>query len=155
MGISLVLVALTIAGKNVDDLDSFHDFEHIPGHLTLLLRLVCGIVVIVGSWRLPADPRATPLLRRLLFLGVVYFCVFPVAVFCATLFVPEHRRHPFVTILVMLVQGGTLVSMHVLLLSPTSSYAAVAQLARAVQDLPQATRGSSSAHSWRQKIAIE
>lgn len=79
----LQTVLMNVGRKYEDHHESFHDFEHWPGKVLMLMRVALSVVLNVGiisTLRNTANEDALTLLRRLRVVGTFWFTAFPVLV---------------------------------------------------------------------------
>jgi hypothetical protein len=96
-----------------DDFHQFHDFEHLPGFLTVLLRaLLWGIFVFGISRTLSSTPHIVManLLKRLRIAGSIWFLAFPILVVATFLF-PPYTRNQVITAASLTLQTAALAVM--------------------------------------------
>jgi hypothetical protein len=81
-----------------DDFNQFHDHEHLPGYLLMLLRVVMCIVFQIGitSTKKNVGGAVSRFLLQLQICGTLWFLGFPCLVFVSGYFA-EYLRHRIVT----------------------------------------------------------
>jgi len=113
------------------DFATFHDHEHAPGKLRVLLRMVLGLLFFAGCSlqvrRVSSDPDLSKFVRNLLVLGTIWIAAFPTIVFFVG-WLPPYRRHPVIVVVSMLLQSGALASLGYITLAHGSSYRKVSTL---------------------------
>ncbi|GBG28242.1 Integral membrane protein GPR180 [Hondaea fermentalgiana] len=117
-----------------DDFLKFHDYDGLAGKFLLLQRLVLGIaftlsiVNTIQSEEARGQIQLQGFLRSLAVFGAVWFFVFPVLVFVASIFA-HYLRHRIVTGGVLIIQATTLTLMTQQFLGNSSWYARVSEVA--------------------------
>jgi len=115
-----------------DDFDTFHDFEHLPGRILVLLRLCMATLFIPIVLR--TQRCASERLRRFLAcwtaLGTMWFLQLPLLVILATRF-PTYARHRLVSGIGAIIQSLALAGLVALFTGAAKSYyLAVSTVAR-------------------------
>jgi len=102
--IAFTQFSLELAGRLYeDDFNQFHDHEHWPGYLLMLMRVglaglfIYGIRTTKSTCAKSAEEEMTRFFQKLSIIGCLWFLTFPVLVFMASVATPQ-RRHAIVTI---------------------------------------------------------
>eukprot|EP00299_Pterocystis_sp_00344_P000065 c10019_g1_i3.p1 GENE.c10019_g1_i3~~c10019_g1_i3.p1 ORF type:complete len:396 (+),score=87.73 c10019_g1_i3:1033-2220(+) len=99
--LAVVVIYLELWGHRYDDdFNQFHDFEHLPGFLTIALRCCLWGVFLLGISRtLHSTPHINlvTFLKRFRIAGTVWFLTFPFVVVLTSLFFVPYVRHQIVT----------------------------------------------------------
>lgn len=89
-------VLLSLLGcKFSHEIDSYHDFEHWPGKILMIIRVLLGICLVAAclQTRMKCARIMQPFYLRLALVGSVWFQSMPFVTFFCTNFVPFHLRH--------------------------------------------------------------
>ena len=133
-GIVFAQITLELLGRRYEeDFNSFHDHEHWPGAMLMLLR--CGLTALFAVGisatirHCPRDAPVSKFLRFLRVVGMAWFLAFPLLV-CLSLFVKPTNRHTVVTSGAILGQSSALGLMLHSFLSNSSQYVKVSTVGR-------------------------
>merc|ERR1711937_274592 len=116
-----------------DDFNQFRDYEHLPGKLVLMLRLVMwsffwyGTTVSLASTS--REERVRSFVGKLRGLGSLYFLAFPALVVVAGFLSPLHR-HPTVQCGSLMIQSQTLLLIGWQIMRPDSEYSKISSLSQ-------------------------
>jgi len=105
------LLLLFLGRRYEEDFDSYHDFEHLPGKLLILIRLgLCALFMFAlrRSRRVERQREVLGFLQQLTWFGSLWFVGLPLLVLFAFV-LPPYRRHQVVAGGSIFVQAGTLV----------------------------------------------
>jgi hypothetical protein len=108
-----------------DDFESYHDLEHLPGKILMLMRLVLGFLLLAATMqtRLKCNVRQLKgFYLKLAIFGFGWFQSLPFLTLFCNIFVPYYLRHPAIFISSALLQSGSLVTLAWLVTSHTTSY---------------------------------
>jgi len=127
--VQLVLqLSLELSGRVYeDDFNQFHDHEHWPGYLLMVLRLMLASLFAYGVRRTKADSikgsdeALTRFFFRLQITGCIWFVAFPGTVVLSS-WAPEYRRHGIVSVGAILTQLGALTYLMSMLLTQSDYY---------------------------------
>ena len=137
-GIGATQLVLHALGRRYEeDFNNFHDFEHRPGVLLLLIHLaLCAVFVgaLRRSMALEHQPEVRGFLSQLACFGCVWFLCLPLLVALA-LALPPYRRHQLVAGGSIIVQAVALALLSTLF-SEGSHYYRMSSLAHVGQALP-------------------
>ncbi|CAB9501842.1 whole genome shotgun sequence [Seminavis robusta] len=109
-----------------DDFESYHDLEHLPGKILMLLRIFLGFVALAVTMRTSLQAKVTQLqsfYRRLAVLGFLWFQSLPFVTWMCNLLVPYYLRHPAVFLWSALLQSSSIVALAFLVTSHSNSSA--------------------------------
>eukprot|EP00656_Telonema_subtile_P049399 TRINITY_DN6132_c0_g1_i3.p1 TRINITY_DN6132_c0_g1~~TRINITY_DN6132_c0_g1_i3.p1 ORF type:complete len:148 (+),score=33.00 TRINITY_DN6132_c0_g1_i3:594-1037(+) len=122
------MFVLELSGRAYeDDFNQFHDHEHWPGYVLMLMRISLGILFAYGihltqaSTIKGAEIEMTRFFSKLRLTGLVWFLAFPVTVFLSSVAAP-YQRHRIVTIGAITTQVGALGYLMVMLLTRSDYY---------------------------------
>jgi hypothetical protein len=82
-----------------DNFESYHDFEHAPGKILMIGRIVMGLLFVVASVQTRNKCHSSKLVSfyvKLTSLGLVWFLSLPFLTWMCNRFVPFYLRHPAV-----------------------------------------------------------
>jgi hypothetical protein len=112
--LAFVQFTLELAGRAYeDDFNQFHDHEHWPGYILMVMRICLaglftyGIYLTKASTVKNQEEEMTRFFRKLQFTGSLWFLAFPMTVFLSSIAAP-YRRHGIVTIGAITTQVGAL-----------------------------------------------
>lgn len=97
-----------------DDFESYHDLEHFPGKLLMIMRIVLGVLLLAVTWRTHLQAKVQQLqsfYKKLAFLGFAWFQSLPFVTWMCNTFVPYYLRHPAVTMWSAVLQSSSIVLM--------------------------------------------
>ena len=100
-----------------DDFDSYHDLEHLPGRILLIFRFVLAILFLMATATLKAKCHSQSLskfLHSFSLIGASWYISLPslaLVVSSRLVNLPAHRRHPIMTMLSMVLQFFSIVSL--------------------------------------------
>ena len=137
VGMSVSQFILALWGRAFDDdFDQFHDFDHLPGKVQVVLRAGVGVVFFRQASQLLAsdEPAVRAVMRPIRALGAVYFAALPVGVLLA-LCVARSRRHAVVTAFALLCQCAALGVLLHCFLNPASLFYQTSTLTHGRSDL--------------------
>jgi hypothetical protein len=96
IGIGMAHVALAqLACLYKDNIDSYHDFEHLPGKLLMVLRLTlgAGLIICCQRTRQSVSTRRKDFYLYLAIVGTCWFGSLPLVTWTCNNFVPYYLRH--------------------------------------------------------------
>eukprot|EP00525_Craspedostauros_australis_P010176 CAMPEP_0198126598 /NCGR_PEP_ID=MMETSP1442-20131203/45217_1 /TAXON_ID= /ORGANISM="Craspedostauros australis, Strain CCMP3328" /LENGTH=507 /DNA_ID=CAMNT_0043786407 /DNA_START=87 /DNA_END=1610 /DNA_ORIENTATION=+ len=106
-----------------DDFDSYHDLEHLPGTMLMLLRMFLGLCLIICCFqtrsRCPISLHGFYV--KLAIVGTAWFQSLPIVIWACNAFVSYHLRHAAVGKWCAIVQTSSLVLLSWLVTSQSSS----------------------------------
>jgi len=112
--LALTQFSLELAGRMYeDDFNQFHDHEHWPGYLLMILRVLLAGLFTYGIWLTKkntaknSEEEMTRFFRKLQLTGSLWFLAFPITVFLSSIAQPYHR-HGIVTIGAITTQVGAI-----------------------------------------------
>lgn len=112
-----VYLWLVLLGRREGDADfaQYHDHEHWPGKALMLLRVVMWVIFVGGGYYTrkgaTGNQDAYAFLVRLALAGSLWLLAFPLSVLFAAGWLPNWRRHAFVSIMSLLCQAIGLVAL--------------------------------------------
>lgn len=124
VGMFFIQFSLEVLGRRYEDsFNQFHDFEHLPGYLLMLYRILLCVFFLIACSKTAKSVTGTTsvFISSLRVFGTVYFLAFPIVVFCASLF-PIYQRHALVSGASILSQAAALTLLTKLLLFKGSFY---------------------------------
>ena len=108
-----------------DDFESYHDFEHLPGKLIMVMRILLGVLFLTASGRTRNNchnPKLVVFYTNLTALGLAWFVSLPVLTWVCNTFVPYYLRHPAVFITSALSQSISIVLLAWLVTAHSTAY---------------------------------
>jgi len=128
IGLSVTQFSLELAGRAYeDDFSQFHDHEHWPGYVLMLMRFsLAGLFAYgVRSTKQQAlktsEEEISKFFLKLQLTGCAWFLAFPVTVVLASVAAP-YRRHGIVTIGAIVTQVGALAYLQFMFLTRSDYY---------------------------------
>ena len=109
-----------------DDFESYHDLEHLPGKILMMIRIVLGLLLLAVAMRTSLQARVKQLqsfYQKLAILGFAWFQSLPFVTWMCNTFVPYYLRHPAVFMWSALLQSSSLVLLAWLVTSHSKSSA--------------------------------
>lgn len=128
LGISVIGLHVFLAqwGRTYnDDFESYHDLEHLPGKVLMLMRLILGFLLLAATMQTRLKCSIQQLQQFYLKLAVFGFCWFqslPVLTWLCNTFVPYYLRHPAIFISSALLQSSSLILLAWLVTAHTGVY---------------------------------
>ena len=154
IGIALLQVTMELMGRGYeDDFNAFHDHEHWPGMVLMLMRVGMSVgffVLLRGSLAKQTRPEVSKFLVKLRVVGMTWFLAFPVIVALAPLLFEPYHRHAYITAGSTLTQTVMLLAMMWMTLG-NSSYAKVSSLGK----MKESMLGALSGISKRRKVCVD
>lgn len=131
-------IGLEIASRRYeDDFNQFHDHEHLPGYLFLLMRVCLGFLFIGGctkSLRRAESAAKLKLIKYLRALGGLWFMSFPLLVMLSAWMEP-FKRHSVVVCGSIILQVAAMIGL-ILLFREGGQYHKMSSLAQIGASLP-------------------
>mgnify|MGYP000405350900 CR=1 FL=1 len=156
-----------------DDFESYHDLEHLPGKIVMMVRIVLGVLLLAVTTRTYQQARVQQLqsfYQKLALLGCVWFESLPFVTWMCNTFVPYYMRHPAVFMWSALLQSSLILLLAWLVTEHSSAFAQYSHMSSAssagggsgvppslTESLSGAGGGSSSS-TWsfgKTKIALD
>jgi len=137
LGIVAAHVGLAQWGRTYDDdFDSYHAFEHLPGRILMIFRIVLGLLLLVSSASTASTCNNLSLkgfYKKLALVGSIWFQSMPLVTWIVGWAFPYYLRHPAVTIGSSLAQLCSMVALSWLVTahSDSSSYHKLSRLGSA------------------------
>jgi Rhodopsin-like GPCR transmembrane domain len=95
-----------------DDFESYHDLEHLPGKILMILRIGLGFVCLAVTMRTSLQTKVTQLqlfYQKLAILGFFWFQSLPFVTWICNIMIPFYLRHPAVFLWSALLQSSSIV----------------------------------------------
>jgi len=94
-----------------DEYDSYHDLEHTPGKIMMLLRFAMGVFMLtaVTQTRIKCNASLHSFYTSFAIVGMLWFQGLPVITWFCNSFVAFHERHPTVVMAGAILQSTSLV----------------------------------------------
>ena len=145
-GTMLVQAILCQWGRTYnDDFESYHDLEHLPGKILMMLRIALGFVCLAVTMRTSSQAKVTRLqyfYQNLAMVGFLWFESLPFVTWICGLLVPYYLRHPAVFMWSALLQS-CLITMMAWLVTSHSKSSAFAQYSHMTSEGGGATGAGS------------
>jgi Rhodopsin-like GPCR transmembrane domain len=134
--LSIAVVALHVVlaqwGRTYNDnFDSYHDFEHPPGKVLMVGRIMLGLLFLVASVQTRnkcQSPKLVPFYVKLSALGFVWFLSLPFLTWMCGRYVPYYLRHPAVFITSAVAQSTCIVLLAWLVTAHSTAYHRVSHI---------------------------
>jgi len=155
MGILLSHVILAQWGRIYnDDFDSYHDLEHMPGKILMLMRIVLGLFLVICSvqTKLRCPPSLSGFYLKLAVVGTLWFQSLPVLTWFVNTMVPYHLRHRTVGVWGAVLQSSSIVLLTWLVTSHSSAYHKFSHLSSGKENLTDSltsNRGPEEQRTWK------
>lgn len=128
--LSIAVVALHVVlaqwGRTYNDsFDSYHDFEHLPGRILMLVRILLGLLFLVASVQTRnkcQSPKLVPFYVNLSALGLVWFMSLPFLTWMCGRYVPFYLRHPAIFITSAVAQSACIALLAWLVTAHSTAY---------------------------------
>jgi len=127
-GLAFVQFSLELAGRLYeDDFSQFHDHEHWPGYMLMVMRIALAVLFLYGihltkqNTKQAAEEEMTRFFKKLAITGSLWFLAFPATVFLSSV-APPYRRHGIVTIGAITTQVSALGYLMFMFLSRSDYY---------------------------------
>lgn len=129
-----------------DDFESYHDFDHLPGKILMLMRIVLGLLLLAVTMRTHLQAKVKQLqdfYLKMAILGFLWFQSLPFVTWACNTFVPYYRQHPTVFLWSAILQASSIVLLAALVTSHSQS-SAFAQYSHATAPSGASNTGGSS-----------
>ena len=163
VGIFIVHAVLAQWGRTYnDEFDSYHDFEHLPGKILMLFRIILGLGLLICCFqtrlRCPASLRSFYL--QLGIVGTFWFQSLPVMTWVVNSVVPYYLRHRSVGIWSAILQTAAILLLSVLVTSHSSAYHKLSHMGTVKENLTDSLNmsGSTQPRTWtigRTKVRLD
>jgi len=155
VGFLAVHVILAQLGRTYnDDFDSYHDYNHLPGHITIFIRILMGLLFLGTTFQTKLRCKVKQLQTFYTIvgiLGVLWFEAMPVVTFTCNWMLPFHLRHPVVFLASATLQCSSLILLSWLVTSHSTTYHQYSHMSSS--DKPSLTESLSSpsnhSREWR------
>eukprot|EP00545_Synedropsis_sp_CCMP1620_P002627 CAMPEP_0119009404 /NCGR_PEP_ID=MMETSP1176-20130426/4339_1 /TAXON_ID=265551 /ORGANISM="Synedropsis recta cf, Strain CCMP1620" /LENGTH=509 /DNA_ID=CAMNT_0006961913 /DNA_START=70 /DNA_END=1599 /DNA_ORIENTATION=+ len=113
-----------------DDFDSYHDLEHLPGKILMIVRITLGVIMLASSMhtRSLCPPSLSRFYGLLALVGTMWFQGLPAVTWICGWAVPYHLRHPTITLYGALLQTAALLLLSWLVSAHSTSFAKLSRM---------------------------
>lgn len=120
-----------------DDYESYHDLEHTPGKILMLIRSLLGLLMIAAV--IQTRMKCTASLRKFYatfaLIGTLWFQALPVVTWLCNSYVSYHRRQPYVMCASALLQSTSLLLLSwIVAIHASSSYHKVSHITQSSEN---------------------
>ena len=127
IGVVLVHAILAQWGRIYNDnFDSYHDMDHLPGQILLVIRVVVGFLFITAVRQTASSPKCPPALATFYrwygYVGVTWFWALPIWVVYCHVGLPLYKLKPYVYGGCCVLQGLPHVMLGLLVTTQSTSY---------------------------------
>lgn len=147
VGIFLLHIILAQWGRVYnDDFDSYHDLEHLPGKLLMLMRLGLGVIFLGGcsQTRMRCPTSLHGFYLKFAIVGTLWFWSLPVLTWIVNTVVSYHLRHFTVGVWGAASQSSSIVLLSWLVTSHSTAYHKLSHMSAEKETLMDSLSSTSS-----------